>query len=637
MNSIRTKMIVHVVMPTFVVYVVILGLTLVFLRQRSLRELELTMTRLAANYAGRFDGFLREAAAVAETTARALELNPQPPEKNLYSQLASNVRHAPFVYGAATAFEPGTYPSNSRLFSPYVHRLGEGLNELNITEEVYDWYNDPQWTWFREPKARGRGVWSPPYFDEGAGNILMTTYSAPFRVSGEFRGVTTIDIDLPGLRQTIGRLISEGLDFVVLTAKGEFVYDPRPERIMKKTVHEVAREANNAELEAAIPRLLSGKPGVVDVPGWDTPEREWVFFAPIVTCGWVFVARMPEQEALAGVHQRMVVAAGALGTTLALIIAAIVIVAGRITRPLVKLTGKVDEIANGNLDARAEGIESADEVGKLAKSFNSMADQLRSHIERLASEEASRRKIEHDLSIARGIQQGLLPIHKPKIPGYEIAGWSLPADQTGGDYYDWQTLPGGNTVVTVADVTGHGIGPALVTAVCRAYARASFPALEELGRVLDRINELLVEDLQAGRFVTFVAAILEPRSHTLHMLSAGHGPLFLYRAATDAVEAFPADNVPFGIMPGVGYGPASRLDLAPGDALVLLTDGFFEWANPAGDLFGTDRLIETIREAKNLPPEGMIDHMHQSVLRFAQGSKQLDDLTAVVLKRTMPE
>jgi serine phosphatase RsbU (regulator of sigma subunit) len=292
------------------------------------------------------------------------------------------------------------------------------------------------------------------------------------------------------------------------------------------------------------------------------------------------------------------------------------------------------EIAGGNLDARVEGITSKDEIGELARSFNTMTAELRSHVDRLASERASREKLERDLDLARSIQQGLLPSGPPEIEGFEIAGWSQPADQTGGDYYDWQPLPDGRLAVTLADVTGHGIGPALVTAVCRAYARASFPSQEELGTLVNRINELLVEDLTTGRFVTFVVACLDPAAHRIQLLSAGHGPLYLYTASDGQVQEFMAHDIPFGVAPEVGYGPPQELDLAPGDLLVLITDGFFEWANAAGEQFGTARLRETIRTTSSLPPDEMISRIYASVREFVGDTTQDDDLTAVVLKRS---
>ena len=266
-----------------------------------------------------------------------------------------------------------------------------------------------------------------------------------------------------------------------------------------------------------------------------------------------------------------------------------------------------------------------------------VAGQIREHVAAALREVELRRhveQLEHDLNIARSIQQGLLPDKPLQLAGFEIAGWNQPADQTGGDYFDWQELPDGRFAISLADVTGHGIGPALVMAVCRAYARASFPADADTTAVMDRINRLLVEDLPAERFVTFVVAILDPGTATMELVSAGHGPILHYRSDSAEFLDYSAQGIPLGLMAGIGYGPPEKVALDPGDMLVLTTDGFFEWENPGGEEFGLDRLMDTIRNAKDLPPGQVIEKLHSAVTAFAEGTKQADDLTAVILKRT---
>ncbi len=127
--------------------------------------------------------------------------------------------------------------------------------------------------------------------------------------------------------------------------------------------------------------------------------------------------------------------------------------------------------------------------------------EIRSHVEAALREAETRRemeRIERDLSAAQTIQRALLPRCAPNIAGFDIAGWNRPADQTGGDYYDWQMLPDGNWIITLADVSGHGIGPALVTAACRAYMRASSVHDGDLASLTTRINRLLIDDLPRG-------------------------------------------------------------------------------------------------------------------------------------------
>src|SRR6185369_2916408 len=138
-----------------------------------------------------------------------------------------------------------------------------------------------------------------------------------------------------------------------------------------------------------------------------------------------------------------------------------------------------------------------------------VALQIRKHVYSALREAELQRELErvnHDLDVARSIQQGLLPSQPPNLCGFDIAGWNRPADETGGDYFDWQTLPDGRLAVSLGDATGHGIGPALVTASCRAYARASFISGAADGW-LNNLNRLLAEDLPQNRFVTFAVVL----------------------------------------------------------------------------------------------------------------------------------
>jgi serine phosphatase RsbU (regulator of sigma subunit) len=243
-------------------------------------------------------------------------------------------------------------------------------------------------------------------------------------------------------------------------------------------------------------------------------------------------------------------------------------------------------------------------------------------------------RVDRDLSMAREIQRGLLPQQEPAMEGFDIVGMSRAADQTGGDYYDWQQLPDGRLAVVLADVSGHGIAPALVMAVCRAYARASLPLMDEPGALLGRINTLVHDDVRGGRFVTLALAIVDAKRSRIDLISAGHGPCFLLHADTGEVEQFGGDGVPLGILADETYGSARSIEMKPGDVLLLVTDGFFEWQR-AGDTeqYGTDRLAELLRRVGSESGENILSELDASVQSFANGSKHADDVTGVVIKR----
>ena len=264
-----------------------------------------------------------------------------------------------------------------------------------------------------------------------------------------------------------------------------------------------------------------------------------------------------------------------------------------------------------------------------------VARQIRGYVRaalREAKLESELQQINHDLDIARSIQQDLLPTSPPQLEHFEIAGWNQPANQTGGDYFDWQLLPDGQLAISVGDATGHGIGPALVSALCRAYARASF-LVDGHDRVLERLNGLLANDLADDRFVTFAVIFLNPANSEIKVLSAGHGPILWYRRAMNKWENFEAQGIPLGMIPGMPYEDSRMKCLKAGDLIVLVTDGFYEWQNPETEEFGIERLKDTIHQARDCSAEDVITQLYAAVKNFSKGTEQKDDLTAVVLKR----
>lgn len=261
---------------------------------------------------------------------------------------------------------------------------------------------------------------------------------------------------------------------------------------------------------------------------------------------------------------------------------------------------------------------------------------VREAVDEAAAHEQSDRQVfgmQRDLSVAREIQRGLLPSGSPQLAGFDIAGMNRPAEQTGGDYYDWQQLPDGKLTVALADVSGHGIGPALVMAVCRAYARATAPSTPDPATLLGRLNELLHGDLPSDRFITFAMAVLD-KDGGVQLVSAGHGPTLLYRPSTGESREFGGDGMPLGVVPTEQYGPTTRLTLHEGDVLVMVTDGFFEWFRPGdSEPFGIPRLHEAIRAGAAGDAATLLRSIDETVCRFCHGTPQTDDMTAIVIKR----
>ena len=284
------------------------------------------------------------------------------------------------------------------------------------------------------------------------------------------------------------------------------------------------------------------------------------------------------------------------------------------------------------LNKRAGPFGAADE--EIARFLGSQAG-VAIQRQQLLEHYAEKQKIQRDLSMASAIQQGLLPRDNPQFPGFDIAGWNCPADETGGDFFDFLELADGTLAVLIADVTGHGIGPALIMTEARALCRAALLGGVGLERAVADVQQLLSLDVPEGRFVTAFFGLLT-MSGGLEFLSAGQGPVLFYDASADRFEDLPTHGLPLGLMPEIPFESSERRRLEPGDMLVLLTDGFYECERPDGQLFGKERVEATIRQRRAEPAGEIVTALANAAAAFAEGGAQADDLTAVIVVRTDP-
>jgi phosphoserine phosphatase RsbU/P len=251
----------------------------------------------------------------------------------------------------------------------------------------------------------------------------------------------------------------------------------------------------------------------------------------------------------------------------------------------------------------------------------------------LIEEHLEKVRLEDSLRIAKEIQEGLLPSEAPQLPGFDIACWNRPCDATGGDYCDFLLLDENRLIVTLGDVTGHGVGPALVSCATRAMIRALSSVNDDIENVMCRVNNLLSEDLPENRFVTVFLGLLDAASHQLHYSSAGQGPLLWLHADTNQVDIIGAGGIPMGIIPDCAPFSVQTETLHSGDIFALLTDGFYEWAHEDGELFGTERVIQVLQANQTRSALDNLWAVKDAVEAFAD-TKQADDLTAIIIKKT---
>jgi sigma-B regulation protein RsbU (phosphoserine phosphatase) len=247
---------------------------------------------------------------------------------------------------------------------------------------------------------------------------------------------------------------------------------------------------------------------------------------------------------------------------------------------------------------------------------------------RLVERERERQRLEQEINIARDIQQALLPRNFPDNPHFAVTGSNFPCLAVGGDYFDVFPLSDGRTAFLIADVSGKGLGAAIVTTMLQG-ALSAMSLGTDPARVFNHVNRFLCDHSEVGRYATIFFGILDQEGH-LEYINAGHPSPFLIRRGA-AEEAFTEGSYPVGLVPEAQY-TAVCLKLEPGDTLVLFSDGVTEAMDPDDQLFGIPRLKQVLTGQTECPLENLQKCVLEAVENFTRGAHQADDLTLLIVR-----
>jgi serine phosphatase RsbU (regulator of sigma subunit) len=305
----------------------------------------------------------------------------------------------------------------------------------------------------------------------------------------------------------------------------------------------------------------------------------------------------------------------------------------RISRPLRALSRVVDRLARGELGQRAQ-VQSNDEIGELARNFNTMAERLGV----LIKDTKAKATYEKELEVARVIQEALLPpSHVIRAGGMQFIGHFKSASICGGDWWSYAELPGGRLLMLIGDVTGHGVSSAMITAAAKSCCDTLRHVTEgdlTVSFLLEELNQTIYEAAHRKFVMTFFATIIDPSAKTITFSNAGHNFPLLFRRSAGPDEPAIVPLVTRGNRLGDEVGSRFVERTVPytsGDVLVWYTDGITEGLNTQGEEYGEKRFRRSIRAALDAPVDAILERVLSDAERwFADFSHPEDDITLVV-------
>lgn len=246
-----------------------------------------------------------------------------------------------------------------------------------------------------------------------------------------------------------------------------------------------------------------------------------------------------------------------------------------------------------------------------------------------------KQRMDQQLRLARHVQTSLLPAHAPVVEGYDVDGVNLPTWEIGGDYFDYIPLEDGRLGLVIADVSGKGVSAALLMATFRAALRTAVRQERRVPNVIQRVEQILLESMDGARFVTALYGVLEPRSGRFTYANCGHNPPILLRARGGRA-VLSRGRPALGMVPGLPFDRAATITIAPGDTLVLYTDGVIELNNADLEEFGEVRLEAVLRSAAGQSATDLIRAVVDATRAYAGQASYEDDFTLVIVKRGPP-
>jgi len=381
--SLAAKLIILIGTATACIFLAVLIYNYQSSKATLLREMQEKVRNLTLKTVFQIDAILNSVEKVPEGVATFLECN-CPHNSSLEPYLKQMIRQNPNIYGMAAAFEPHSFDPKKYYYSPYVYQGPEGLQQTYLGGDGYHYFS---WDWYLLPKEMKQALWSEPYYDEGGGNVIMTTYSVPvYRLSSngarEFWGVVTADISLLWLEMIVAKvkILRSGYAFLI-SQNGDFITHPHENFIMQESIFSLAEARQDPELRRIGQAMIRREEGLVHITDFYTGEQSVLFYAPLPSNGWSLGVIFPENE-LFGELRVLSLNLALMGFSgLVFLMLLIVVISRKITHPLRTLATTTQAIGHGDFAVTVPETGPR-EIQHLSQAFNRLGRQLTEYIEK---------------------------------------------------------------------------------------------------------------------------------------------------------------------------------------------------------------------------------------------------------------
>ena len=567
---------------------------------------------------------------------------------------------AKFYEGYQTSFYIGS--KNGYLIC--LDNLPNKQDKVLFTKEFDESFDPRERPWYKEVEEKKRPNLTD-YYSEYEGFVAVNC-GAPYYDSKGFAGVAAISARLDTLYQQIAKdSLGNANINIALNGKGEIILSSTKEGTLAVVnKYRDLRKDTNKSLAQEVTKMVEGKSDVVQI---NIDEKDYYLaYVPMKSIGWSFGTLIEVNEVVKPakeIKETVLTQSNGFETSLHayylkyiyLIIISLVIVlitliwvnfkfSKRFVNPIVDLTNRVKEIAKGDLDQKLS-IKTGDEIEVLADNVNNMTSELKEYMENLSKVSAEKERIATELNVAKEIQASMLPNVEPDFSNkkeFDLAVNMTPAKEVGGDFYDFYMLDDNHLAITIADVSGKGVGAALFMAISKSILRnnaklASSAYSEgrepDLTSIIVQTNLQFIENNDEAMFVTLLFGVLDLRNGEFVYINAGHkSPLVRHKE--DGEFSFIHNLKKSGI---IGFSPTAkylenRLTLKPGDMLFLYTDGITEAMNSKREFFGDNRLKSSLDSIKDdSRANEMLSAVFDTVNNFVGDAAQYDDITMLGL------